>query len=252
MYAWLVVSHVVLIILRVPQHARRLANASDARSPGDLISPPSTVVEAAARCVLALVWFLVLPFHCIWVATGSWWLFDVLGTDPTSLPPSMGGLPFVCFWQALGYAWIAVYVGSLVVAMQLRKRLRQQTSDLRAIVDGDVQQRWGEAAPGAESLLGVSGLASLASSTNGLTPSEIVGLPAARAMELTPLGAEPECAICLCKLEAEDEARQLVCNHYFHRACIDLWLLRQNACPLCKGSALPGSTKQEGPEPGLP
>lgn len=236
-YAWLIISHVVLIMLRVPQHARRLAGTPDSRTPGAPISAPSSVVEAVSRVVLAFVWFVVLPFHCIWAVVGTWWLSDVLRNYSNTMPTGMGGVGFVLFWQAVGYAWIAVYVGSLVVAVQLRHRLQQATSDLRAIVDDDVQQRWGQSEPGSQPLLGLSGLATLAySTTGGLTPSAILGLPAAKAVELTSLGADAECSICLCKLEAEDEARQLPCKHAFHRACIDLWLLRQDACPLCKSS----------------
>ncbi|XP_075083566.1 putative E3 ubiquitin-protein ligase XERICO [Nicotiana tabacum] len=33
-----------------------------------------------------------------------------------------------------------------------------------------------------------------------------------------------KCAVCLCKIEEEEEVRELRCNHLFHRVCLDRWL----------------------------
>ena len=43
------------------------------------------------------------------------------------------------------------------------------------------------------------------------------------------------CTICLDKFGPTAEIRQLPCGHFFHKDCVDTWLL-QNAltCPLCK------------------
>ena len=61
---------------------------------------------------------------------------------------------------------------------------------------------------------------------------------------------EAECAVCLCAYEVGEELRSLpLCKHYFHKECIDSWLVtdplteaqlmaglqqRLPACPLCK------------------
>ena len=42
------------------------------------------------------------------------------------------------------------------------------------------------------------------------------------------------CAICLADYEDGEQVRVLPCRHAFHRACIDTWLARNNACPYCK------------------
>ncbi|KAJ9160110.1 hypothetical protein P3X46_025541 [Hevea brasiliensis] len=44
-----------------------------------------------------------------------------------------------------------------------------------------------------------------------------------------------KCAICLEKFKEEDKCRMFLpsCIHIFHKACIDLWLSKDNGCPLC-------------------
>ncbi len=41
------------------------------------------------------------------------------------------------------------------------------------------------------------------------------------------------CAICLESFEAAEEVRVMTCDHYFHRTCLDEWLVRQPSCPTC-------------------
>ena len=48
-----------------------------------------------------------------------------------------------------------------------------------------------------------------------------------------------ECVICLEDFVDGEELRVLPCNHAFHVACIDEWLLERPLCPLCKAPALP-------------
>lgn len=249
-YTWLLVSHAALIFLRLPQHLRRAIPAgSPPTSPAGSPAAPSDsallqrALDTASRWLLAFVWLIVLPFHCLWSVAGSIWLSSIFKQEPGCLPSGIEGTGFVVLWQALSYAWIAVYAGSLAIAWHLRKRLRQATADLHAVVDDDVQRRWGDLGlqgTTASPLLGLAGLATALSVGKGLSASEIGGLPLLRGSEIAPAEAEcAECSICLSAVEPNDEARKLPrCNHTFHRACIDLWLLRQNACPLCKCNAL--------------
>ena len=45
---------------------------------------------------------------------------------------------------------------------------------------------------------------------------------------------EKTCIICLDEFQPGEDIRRLRCQHYFHRACVDKWLLeRQRTCPLC-------------------
>ncbi|PIN25925.1 hypothetical protein CDL12_01339 [Handroanthus impetiginosus] len=44
-----------------------------------------------------------------------------------------------------------------------------------------------------------------------------------------------ECAVCLCKIDEDDEVRELRCDHFFHRVCLDRWLgYGHMTCPVCR------------------
>jgi len=48
-------------------------------------------------------------------------------------------------------------------------------------------------------------------------------------------GSNGLCSVCLSELEDRDLVRALPCAHYFHKECIDNWLLNSStACPACK------------------
>lgn len=53
--------------------------------------------------------------------------------------------------------------------------------------------------------------------------------------------AEVTCSICISDFTEGDQARKLVCNHYFHHECIKVWLARQQVCPNCKMNPFTGS-----------
>ncbi|KAJ1197933.1 hypothetical protein NDU88_001777 [Pleurodeles waltl] len=42
------------------------------------------------------------------------------------------------------------------------------------------------------------------------------------------------CAVCIDNYKPNDVVRILTCNHFFHKACIDPWLLEHRTCPMCK------------------
>ena len=43
------------------------------------------------------------------------------------------------------------------------------------------------------------------------------------------------CSICLDNLNYKQYKRILPnCNHYFHKKCIDKWLLKNSNCPICR------------------
>jgi len=48
---------------------------------------------------------------------------------------------------------------------------------------------------------------------------------------------QTSCAVCLCDFEGGETLRRLPCGHKFHRPCIDTWLRRNRACPLCNHDA---------------
>lgn len=66
--------------------------------------------------------------------------------------------------------------------------------------------------------------------SQGARQSEINGLPTRNLQE----AVEEECAICQEPYAQGDEVRDLPCEHFFHSACIDRWLVIQKKCPLCR------------------
>jgi hypothetical protein len=98
--------------------------------------------------------------------------------------------------------------------------------------DSDTVARWGNVS----NLSGYTDLTN--NSLGGLTPDQIHALPESLGSDLKS-SEEIECSICLNEVCEDDACRQLgACGHTFHRACIDLWLLRRADCPLCKQSVL--------------
>jgi hypothetical protein len=52
-------------------------------------------------------------------------------------------------------------------------------------------------------------------------------------------GEEETCAICLCEFEDDEYVRTLkACNHTFHSACVDDWLLLNDSCPCCRAKVV--------------
>ncbi|KAM0047739.1 putative transcription factor C2H2 family [Helianthus debilis subsp. tardiflorus] len=44
-----------------------------------------------------------------------------------------------------------------------------------------------------------------------------------------------DCAVCLSKIEEDDEIRVLRCDHLFHKACLDRCVeYKHTTCPLCR------------------
>lgn len=63
----------------------------------------------------------------------------------------------------------------------------------------------------------------------------IAALPCKPYSEMQDLeGQHSTCAICFDTFEAATEVRVLKCEHFFHPACVDEWLAKNNNCPMCK------------------
>jgi len=49
--------------------------------------------------------------------------------------------------------------------------------------------------------------------------------------------SSPDCAVCLSPFSPDAELRLLpACRHAFHAACVDRWLARSPACPVCRAA----------------
>jgi len=51
----------------------------------------------------------------------------------------------------------------------------------------------------------------------------------------TPLpGNQTNCPVCLCEFTKGEKLKSLPCVHFYHKECIDRWLLVGHSCPICK------------------
>lgn len=189
--------------------------------------------DTLPRLLVSFTWLIALPFFILWTLVGTKWLWVTIRETPSCVPTSTHKW-FSIFWLALCYVWILIHTALFGVAWLLERRVRRAEVDLREIEDDDVISRWGQ----------VSSLQTYRSlcghGQKGLSPTEIAALPSFSCdagMYEAGIGADTECPICLHDLKIGDSIRELdVCGHMFHRSCIDLWLLRSSACPLCKRS----------------
>ena len=54
--------------------------------------------------------------------------------------------------------------------------------------------------------------------------------------------APAECAVCLSAVDDGETVRQLpACKHLFHQVCVDVWLMSNASCPVCRGNAEPAA-----------
>lgn len=53
-------------------------------------------------------------------------------------------------------------------------------------------------------------------------------------------GEEDKCPICLVEFGDGEDIKNLPCKHMFHPNCIDTWLVKNSACPICKRDVLEG------------
>jgi len=47
-------------------------------------------------------------------------------------------------------------------------------------------------------------------------------------------GDQTKCSVCLCNFAESETLKSLPCVHFFHKDCIDTWLMVGHTCPLCK------------------
>mmetsp|Transcript_12367 Transcript_12367/g.23279 ORF Transcript_12367/g.23279 Transcript_12367/m.23279 type:complete len:276 (-) Transcript_12367:48-875(-) len=228
---WLFLSFALVIIFRT---THLLGMRNSAAGGGDFLLDLRQK-DTVPRYLAFFTWLLALPAFLLWTLVGTKWLWDVVRETPSCFPTSTH-LWFSIFWLALCYIWIVIHAALGAVAWLLERRVRKAEGDLREIEDAEVIERWGQVSQ-------LSGYRALAGPNSaGLKPSEIISLPSYicsphHLRMKAEQGEDYECSICLYEFKPGDEVRQLgVCDHQFHRSCIDLWLLRNAGCPLCKRS----------------
>eukprot|EP00257_Ricinus_communis_P023345 XP_015583295.1 RING-H2 finger protein ATL56 [Ricinus communis] len=87
---------------------------------------------------------------------------------------------------------------------------------------------------------------SSSNSSNGLSLKDLKKLPQFRFFSRKIMKPESEasfdCVICLEGLRQGQWCRKLaVCGHTFHRKCVDTWLVKVAACPICRTRVWLGS-----------
>ena len=56
----------------------------------------------------------------------------------------------------------------------------------------------------------------------------------------------PDCIVCFGPFQEGDKVRRLRCEHVFHAACVDQWLLgHQNKCPMCSTTVGPRFSEED-------
>lgn len=183
------------------------------------------------RMLMTFTWRLAIPFFMLWTLLGTSWLWQVAMETPNCVQTSTYFWFSGC-WLALCYYWVFIHAALCFRAWKMKRRVQRAEANLRIVEDADVQQRWGRQVT---RLQGRSYAEAAALSNDGLSPAEIKDLPLDTVI-LSDLDSQHrECSICLAEFEDGDPVRSLQgCGHVFHKSCIDLWLVRQPDCPLCK------------------
>jgi len=70
----------------------------------------------------------------------------------------------------------------------------------------------------------------------GMDQSELESIPKEKFVKKSnvAVGEEEKCAICMMDFEDQIEVRKLPCSHFYHPQCIDIWLVNNSTCPVCK------------------
>lgn len=187
------------------------------------------------RLLLSFSWGLAVPCLAVWTMLGTSWFWAVSRDSPDCLPSETYHW-FACLFLLVCYGWIGLIAALGVKAMLLERQVRQAEGRLREVESDDVLRRWGP----------ISHLSShrdlnrdeAQAPRTGLSPAAIKALPlevAAAHQPWSATEAAEECSICLAEVEPGEKIRRLPgCGHTFHGSCIDVWLVNQANCPLCK------------------
>lgn len=223
-HEWLVVSYGLVMASRL------LQIAGIAASPVGLedlfllnLRPDGFLMKVLTCCG----WLINLPLLLLSSLLGTVIFFQSI-FSPECLPGDGMNVLFIIVWITLSYAWVAMHMRLAFMAARIEVQLRKAEAELHAVAadNADVVARWGHV-----SSLGVT-YSENSPQLNGLSSQDIASLPSST-LQTTP--HDDICSICVDSFAAGDCVRRLnSCGHTFHQSCIDLWLLRQADCPLCK------------------
>lgn len=177
----------------------------------------------AAQTAFKIIAVVLLPFVAFWSFVGARWFALTVDETPECFP-AVVHLSTSFFVTCIAAAFIITTLCSMFALhiWQLGGSLKRGIASIKAIQDADMLHRWGQI-----SVLDVD-LQGMSADCIAALPSEVVG---ARSRK----GNERSCPICLQGFLRGEKIRRLPgCQHCFHRPCVDLWLVRNGHCPMCK------------------
>jgi len=232
LHIWLLLSFVGIMGLRLVH----LAGKANESASGRLLALIDLRQKGTSKALMYFTWLAVLPLFALWTFVGTAWMIQTQFATPNCMPSHFAW--FSLLLQVYCYARLGEHVYLGVLAFRRENEVRSAEAILREVEDEDAVNRWGSVSNLHGTLLRGGMRLHRADEALGLLPSDIAALPCSHIKkdDDNQAGAEDdECAICLTDIRLGDVVRQLgACNHVFHRPCIDLWLLQQASCPLCK------------------
>ncbi|VWU52684.1 zinc finger, C3HC4 type, putative [Hepatocystis sp. ex Piliocolobus tephrosceles] len=221
-HLWLIVSFISILLYRFAYFlAQYLSNGNNNNN--DVIIYRR---NSAPYYINILVVFILFPFFFIWNIIGTIWIYQIIKYTPNCLPKNNNPW-FIVLWIILCYIWILLYLFFIILTIYLEYQSRNFETTLRSMQsNNDIYTRWGDHID----LMRDYGLYFVYN--NGLRLKQIESLPYYY-INNVPIGLK--CSICLNDFQLNECVRTLVlCNHTFHKSCIDLWLVRSATCPNCK------------------
>lgn len=214
---WLVVSFISIVLYRLSHFlAQYLSNDNDDYIIYRRNNPP--------YYISFLVLFILFPFFFIWNIIGTIWIYQIIKYTPNCLPRNNHPW-FIVLWIVLCYIWILLYLFFIILSIYLEYQSRIYERTITNIQTDDIFSRWTDNID----LMRDYGIFIY---RNGLRLKQIENLPF---YYIKNISNESKCSICLNDFQIDECVRTLLlCNHTFHKSCIDLWLIRSATCPNCK------------------
>ena len=170
-----------------------------------------------------LITFVLYPFFLCWVLLGSVW-FSTVSIEPHCYPKSEEYW-YVLLWLLIFYIWLVTYTTAIITSVLVYvpfPQVRKQE------VDQDFARLLDQYAPQSPPQFPRSSIWDF----EGLSPRSLANY-SPHQVTTEELGAF-HCSVCTEEVRAGERVRKLDCNHSFHMACIDVWLLQHTECPNCK------------------
>lgn len=227
MHVWMAISYCLVGCARLLHILGALASPGGADEFLVNLRPAGVALQG----LTFVAWLVVFPLQSLWALGGAALLVRCWFGGPSFCLEKGVFLAFIFLWQGLNFIWAVTHAKLAHAAWERERAVRALEADLCHVASQDPLARWGTAASMESYGTMVCG--------EGLRAAEIAALgDGVLGCGDAEVGCKhPEdCSICVDALAHGDCVRRLGCGHTFHRSCIDLWLVRRAACPLCKRS----------------